>query len=152
MSLEMSSRFELPEGSITRAPEQTIICTTNCVGAMGRGVALSFKQDFPHVYREYRKRWRDGLLKPNYLFTIPLNENQQVLMFPTKDQWWKASPDGLVEQNLAILSEYWEEFGIISMALPPLGLANGWVKKRGRVTNAIIDTCNALPFRCVLYY
>ena len=73
-------------------------------------------------------------------------------MFPTKEQWWRASPDGLVEQNLAILSEYWEEFGIISMALPPLGLANGWVKKRGRVTNAIIDTCNALPFHCVLYY
>jgi len=152
MSLEIVSRFELEGGSITNAPEQTIICTINCVGAMGRGVALSFKQEYPHIYRDYRQRWREGLLNPNYMYTVPMDEERQVLMFPTKDHWLKPSPPGLVEQNLEILAQRWQELGIISMALPPLGLANGWVRNRGRVTNAIIDTCNALPFRCVLYH
>jgi O-acetyl-ADP-ribose deacetylase (regulator of RNase III) len=32
----------------------------NCVGAMGAGIAKEFKRRFPRMYREYRRRCRNG--------------------------------------------------------------------------------------------
>lgn len=30
----------------------------NCAGAMGKGIAVPFKQRWPRMYEEYRARWR----------------------------------------------------------------------------------------------
>lgn len=149
---EAMGRYHLKNGCLTNAEYQTIVCTTNCVGAMGRGIALTFRELYPHVYREYRKRWRKGLLEPNYLFTVPLNDKQQVLMFPTKIDWKKPSPDGLIYDNLRVLEEQLDDLGIDSMALPPLGLANGWVRDRAKVYLAMYEVLGRLPIRCTLYY
>lgn len=149
---EAMGRYHLKDGCLTNAEHQTIVCTTNCVGAMGRGIALTFRELYPHVYREYRKRWRKGLLEPNYLFTVPLNDKQQVLMFPTKIDWKKPSPDGLIYDNLRVLEEQLDDLGIDSMALPPLGLANGWVRDRAKVYLAMYEVLGRLPIRCTLYY
>lgn len=149
---EAMGRYHLEDSCLTNAEHQTIICTTNCVGAMGKGIALTFKEKYPHVYKEYRKRFKGGLLKPNYLFTVPLSDHQQVLMFPTKIHWLQPSPKGLIYDNLRILEEQYVELGIDSMALPPLGLANGWVKDRASVYRAMIEVFGRMPIRCTLYY
>lgn len=149
---EATGRWHLKDSCLTNAEHQTVVCTTNCVGAMGRGIALTFKEKYPHVYKEYRKRYAAGLLKPNYLFTVPLNDNQQVLMFPTKIHWLHRSPDGLIYDNLRTLEDQFVELGIDSMALPPLGLANGWVVNRAKVYRAMMEVLGRMPIRCTLYY
>lgn len=40
----------------------------NCAGAMGRGIAVSFKAFFPEMFEEYASRCRLGVLKPGDVF------------------------------------------------------------------------------------
>jgi O-acetyl-ADP-ribose deacetylase (regulator of RNase III) len=37
---------------------QTLVNTLNCVGVMGKGVALEFKKGFPEMFEDYEKRCR----------------------------------------------------------------------------------------------
>jgi len=54
-------------GSIWASPAQTLVKTVNVVGAMGKGIALEFKRDYPEMYRRYRelceaKEFKIGML------------------------------------------------------------------------------------------
>ncbi len=40
----------------------------NCAGAMGKGIALQFKNKYPKMYSEYRARCKDGLFNPGDVF------------------------------------------------------------------------------------
>ena len=40
-------------GNIFESKAQTLVNTVNCVGIMGKGLALEFKKLFPNMYRNY---------------------------------------------------------------------------------------------------
>ena len=40
-------------GDILRADAEAIVNTVNCVGIMGRGIALQFKNAFPDNFKAY---------------------------------------------------------------------------------------------------
>lgn len=42
-------------GDLLTADVQALVNTVNCVGVMGNGIALQFKQTFPENFREYKK-------------------------------------------------------------------------------------------------
>jgi O-acetyl-ADP-ribose deacetylase (regulator of RNase III) len=46
--------IEFREGDILRADAEALVNTVNCVGVMGRGIALQFKNAFPAISSTFR--------------------------------------------------------------------------------------------------
>jgi len=44
------------KGDLFKSKAQTWVNTVNCVGVMGKGVALGFKKRFPEMYEDYVRR------------------------------------------------------------------------------------------------
>jgi len=111
-------------GDIFRSPAQVITNTVNCVGVMGKGLALEFKNRYPDMFREYKARCERGEVRPGkpYLFE---NNQVEVLNFPTKRDWRENSRLEDIEAGLKYLAENYAKMGIFFLALPPLGCGLG---------------------------
>jgi len=151
--LVIKKRSDLPGDCILNAPEQTVIVTVNIEGAMGRGVALSCKERYPDLYKKYYKVCKLGILQPNSLLVSSVSPDQQILLFPTKIKWREASPPELIIDNLKKLANMYDELNITSLAIPPLGMENGWLKGKWKelVYQCILDTFGNMDINCTLY-
>jgi O-acetyl-ADP-ribose deacetylase (regulator of RNase III) len=49
------------QGDLFKSHAQVIVIPVNCVGAMGRGLALQIREKSPKLYRDYRKLCAEGL-------------------------------------------------------------------------------------------
>jgi len=45
--------IELGHGDLLQADAEALVNAINCVGVMGKGIALQFKQAFPENFRRY---------------------------------------------------------------------------------------------------
>lgn len=117
--------------TIMKSHMQTITNTVNCVGVMGKGVALKFKHAHPRNYEDYVERCRQGRVRPGepYVFEADHKRDKPnlelILNFPTKNHWRNPSRLFWVDDGLQALSKHYEAWGIRSLALPPLGCGNG---------------------------
>ncbi|HYA40163.1 MAG TPA: macro domain-containing protein [Syntrophobacteraceae bacterium] len=117
-------------GDILKSKAQTLINTVNCVGIMGKGIALEFKEQFPDMFNDYVARCNRkevGLGKP-YLYkrlTPPW-----ILNFPTKGHWRSVSRIEDIVKGLKYLLQHYKEWGITSLAVPPLGCGQGQLEWR----------------------
>ena len=104
---------------------QTLVNTVNCVGVMGKGVAEQFKKRFPAMFQDYKSRTdrNDVRLGEPYLFHDA--SGRQIVNFPTKGHWRSPSRVADIERGLDYLAEHIQEWGVSSLALPPLGCGNG---------------------------
>jgi O-acetyl-ADP-ribose deacetylase (regulator of RNase III)/uncharacterized protein YwgA len=112
-------------GDIFNSSAQTLVNTVNCVGVMGKGLALKFKNRFPAMFEEYEgicKRNELKLGKP-YLFKSLFPPH--ILLFPTKDHWRSVSSLQAIERGLQYIKEHYKNWGITSLAVPPLGCGLG---------------------------
>ncbi len=91
-------------GDIFKSNAQVITNTVNCVGVMGKGLALAFKNQFPEMFEDYKAKCDRGEVKPGrpYLWE---NNNIQILNFPTKRHWKQDSILSDVEDGLKYLAE-----------------------------------------------
>ena len=113
-------------GDIFNSETQTLVNTVNCVGIMGKGIAAEFKKRFPDMFKDYVARCERKNIKPGipYLFKGGMF-SPQIINFPTKTHWRAASHIEDIKKGLEILSEKYKEWGIKSIAIPPLGCGNG---------------------------
>ncbi len=74
-------------GDIFASKAHALVNTVNCVGVMGKGIALDFKKRFPDMFKDYSARCRSHAVKPGvpYLYSDLLGT--QVVIFPTKGHW-----------------------------------------------------------------
>lgn len=117
-------------GELFGSEAQTLVNTVNCVGVMGKGLALEFKKRFPVMYKDYASRCERGEVRLGepYLFrhlTLPW-----VLNFPTKQHWRSVSNLDDIVRGLEYLSAHYQEWGIASLAVPPLGCGHGQLEWR----------------------
>lgn len=112
-------------GDLFRSDAQTWVNTVNTVGIMGKGVALEFKKRFPDMFEDYAERCRrkEVRLGQPYLYRRP--SPPWVLNFPTKDHWRSVSKVSDIVAGLDHLERHYREWGITSLAVPPLGCGNG---------------------------
>jgi O-acetyl-ADP-ribose deacetylase (regulator of RNase III) len=112
-------------GDLFASRAQTLVNTVNCVGVMGKGVALGFKQRFPGMYRDYVERCRrhEVRLGRPYLYKEVIAP--WILNFPTKDHWRAVSRLSDIADGLEYLTKHYKAWGITSLAVPPLGCGNG---------------------------
>ena len=134
--------IELRQGDILKAKADALINTVNCVGVMGRGIALQFKKAFPEVFKAYESACKRGEVMPGKVSVYDLNRFEQphyVINLPTKRHWRGKSRIEDVESGLVALVAEVRRLGIKSVAVPPLGCGLGglqWRDIRPRLENA----------------
>lgn len=104
---------------------QTLVNTVNCVGVMGKGLALEFKNRYPAMFDKYKSFCDKGVFKPGVLWIYKAEDGKWILNFPTKVDWKNPSELSYIREGLKKFVEIWEEKGIKSIAFPLLGCKNG---------------------------
>jgi O-acetyl-ADP-ribose deacetylase (regulator of RNase III) len=112
------------KGNIFDSPVQAIVNTVNCVGVMGKGVALEFRRRFPEMYSAYAQVCERRLLQPGQILPY-LNGTPWILNFAVKNDWKHPSRLEWVESCLQRFVGKYQELGIRSVAMPWLGAMNG---------------------------
>ncbi|SKN08463.1 RNase III inhibitor [Mycobacteroides abscessus subsp. massiliense] len=142
------------DGDLLAADTQALVNTVNCVGVMGKGIALQFKRRFPENFRAYEKACKQGEVAIGAMFvteTAQLDGPTYIVNFPTKKHWRSPSHLSYVTAGLADLTKIIRERHITSIAIPPLGAGNGGLNWP-EVEPLIIAAFKDLPdVRVVLY-
>lgn len=124
-----------------------IVNTVNCVGVMGKGIALQFKNKWPANYKAYETACKKelvtigrmfiydsgGLIKPNF-----------IINFPTKNHWRGNSKIEYIQDGLSDLINQVQRLSIKSIAIPPLGCGNGGLEWK-EVKHLIEQAFSELP-------
>lgn len=132
-------------GDILRADAEAIVNTVNCVGIMGRGIALQFKNAFPVNFKAYEAACKRDEVQPGKMFvfeTHTLTNPKYIINFPTKRHWRGKSRMEDIDSGLVALAEEIRQRGIRSIAIPPLGSGLGglnWGDVRPRIEVALRD-------------
>lgn len=131
-------------GDMFKSEAQTIVNTVNCVGVMGKGIALEFKKRWPAMVTDYEKRCSQKLVKPGvpYLYTDMLGAS--IINFPTKDHWRSSSRLADIEKGLELFVANYKKWNITSVAFPPLGCGNGGLEWElvGPIMYKMLSTIN----------
>lgn len=112
-------------GNLFESRAQTLVNTVNCVGVMGKGVAEQFKRRFPEMFEDYRRRAERNAVRLGEPYLYRDRSGVQIVNFPTKGHWRSPSRLADIERGLDYLAAHAAEWGITSIAMPPLGCGNG---------------------------
>ena len=139
--------IEFKAGDIFAEDVEALVNTVNCVGVMGRGVALQFKRAFPENFKAYAERCRHNEMRPGRVFVFEtgnLGSPRYIINFPTKRHWrGKSRPDD-IGSGLKSLVGAIEDRGIRSVALPPLGSGLGGLDWTGEVRPMLVAALSGL--------
>lgn len=88
----------LLDKTVFDAPAQTIVNPVNCVGVMGKGLALAVKNRYPEAFDKYLIACESGKMKIGNLQLVK-TLNRWILNFPTKSTGgglpnWNSSRPG----------------------------------------------------------
>ncbi|MGB3293154.1 MAG: macro domain-containing protein [Phormidesmis sp.] len=120
--------LKLKRGNLLEEKTEALVNTVNCMGVMGRGVALQFKRAFPENFKQYHKACKNGEVQPGSMFTVAtdsLLNPRYIINFPTKRHWRQKSCLEDIQTGLLALVQEVQTLGIRSIAIPPLGCGNG---------------------------
>ena len=144
--------IEYQTGDLLGSDAEALVNTVNCVGVMGKGIALQFKKAFPDNFKVYAKACKQDEVAPGrMLVTERLDSPKYIINFPTKRHWRAKSRMADVESGLAALADEIRERQISSIAIPPLGSGLGgldWSDVRSRIEESL----GRLPDVRVLVY
>jgi len=103
--------------------------TVNCVGIMGAGVALIFKNKYPQMFEEYVRACNQRLIRPGkpHVWNTPelFGDKLTIINFPTKDDWKKPSEYEYIEKGLKWLRQYLCTRENVTITIPALGCGHG---------------------------
>jgi len=135
--------IEYRTGDILTTDAEALVNTVNCVGIMGRGIALQFKNAYPANFKAYAAACNRGEVQPGRMFvftTDTLGNPKYIINFPTKRHWRDKSRMEDIDDGLVALAREIRERGIYSIAIPPLGSGLGglyWPDVRERIEAAL---------------
>lgn len=131
-------------GNLFDVQADILVNPVNCVGVMGKGIALEFKKRWPEMYEDYVLACRNNEVRVGELHVWRTKSNW-IVNFPTKRHWRDCSRYEDLELGLYglwwylhMMSHPW------SVAVPALGCGNGgldWV----RVKPMVVDALGSLP-------
>lgn len=141
-------------GDILAADAEAIVNTVNCVGVMGKGIALQFKLKYPENYRFYKATCDQGrmIMGKVLVFKNESTSNPKyIINFPTKRHWKGTSIIEDISKGLDSLIKEITQLKIKSIAIPALGSGLGGLDWQ-QVKSIIIDAFSSLPDVNVLLY
>ncbi len=127
------------KGDIFESGAEAIVNPVNCMGIMGKGLALQFKNKFPKTNIEYTKFCNEGKL---LIGTLHHNfeNNIHIINFPTKIEWFNKSKMEYISKGLDVLIELIIHTDIHSIAIPALGCGLGglnWIEIKSLLHNKL---------------
>ncbi len=137
-------------GNLFLSPAQVLVNTVNTVGVMGKGVAYEFKRIYPEMFEKYRALCEAGKLTIGDLW-LYRSPNKWVLNFPTKKHWRNPSHPDYLEAGLRKFSQVYADWGIHSIAFPPLGCGNGELDFETQVRPLMERYLRPLPIDIFIY-
>jgi O-acetyl-ADP-ribose deacetylase (regulator of RNase III) len=138
------------KGDFFSSEVQTIVNTVNCVGVMGKGIALKYKKRYPRMFSIYKKICDNKLLDIGKLFLYK-SEEKWILNFPTKTDWRNPSEIKNIEEGLKKFVNTYKEKGITSIAFPHLGCQNGGLDFESQVKPLMIKYLEDLDLEIEIY-
>ena len=137
--------IEFRTGDILKADAEALVNTVNCVGIMGRGIALQFKNAFPDNFKAYVAACAREEVRPGRMFVVDtgyVGNPKYIINFPTKRHWRGKSRMEDIEAGLSALVDETRERSIVSVSIPPLGSGLGgleWKEVRRRIETTLGD-------------
>lgn len=125
----MTMSIHLTHGDLLKQDDvDAIVNTVNCVGVMGKGIALQFKNKWPDNFTQYQAACKTGEVRPGKMHVYDAGAYAQphfIINFPTKDHWRGNSKLSFIQDGLKDLVAQVQKLGIRSIAIPSLGCGNG---------------------------
>ncbi len=112
------------EGNLFESNEQVLVNTVNTEGVMGKGIAKTFKDVYPTMFKNYKSFCDNDQFDVGMLYLYK-TDNKWILNFPTKTKWKKKSELTYIELGLKKFVDTYEAKKINSIAFPQLGCGNG---------------------------
>ncbi|MCE7008602.1 macro domain-containing protein [Kibdelosporangium philippinense] len=110
-------------GDLLAADTVALVNAVNCVGVMGKGIALQFKRKFPDNFAAYAAACARGEVHLGQMFVV--TEPRLIINFPTKQHWRSRSRLPDIEAGLEDLVRVVRDMSIKSIAVPALGSGHG---------------------------
>ena len=136
--------IEFTTGNLMASQDAVLVNTVNTVGVMGQGIALQFKDEFPHNFKVYADACGKGELYPGKLLIVndySLRYGEKTIInFPTKVHWRNPSKYEYIEEGLVALRKYLKDEKVESISIPPLGCGNGgldWTIVKPMIASAL---------------
>ena len=136
------------QGDLLASNAEAIVNTVNCVGVMGRGIALQFKKQYPENFKFYEAACKRGDVVAGKMLvyeTGSLINPRYIINFPTKRHWKGASRIDDIEKGLRDLIKVIQTNQIMSIAVPPLGCGLGgleWSEVKPRIEATVGQLTN----------
>ena len=131
------------QGNLFDTSCQTVVNTVNCVGVMGKGIALHFRFRYPQMFESYVRCCDKGELRPGRL-QLWTKSHPWILNFPTKLHWKHPSKLEYIEEGLAKFADTYQQRKITSIAFPQLGTSCGGLAWDD-VRKLMVDALEPLP-------
>ena len=137
--------IEPTQGNLLESDAEALVNAVNCVGVMGKGIALQFKQAFPEHFTHYAKVCKEKQMKPGRMLvfeTGSMLNPKYIINFPTKRHWRGKSKMEDIDSGLVDLIAQVKRFHIRSIAIPPLGAGFGglnWSEVKQRIEAAFAE-------------
>jgi len=137
--------IETTQGNLLEADAEALVNTVNCVGVMGKGIALQFKQAFPENFSLYARVCKEGRMLPGKMLVFETGDMvnpKYIINFPTKRHWKGKSKMEDIDAGLVDLVAQIKHYRIRSIAIPPLGAGLGglnWADIKPRIEQAFAD-------------
>lgn len=102
----------------------------NCAGAMGRGIALQFRNRWPQMYDEYRRLCALGKFQPGNVYRYEYG-NGHIYNLATQKHW--RGPDSMarleyIETALTKMLTMATRDGVSAIAMPRIGAGLGGLR------------------------
>lgn len=139
------AQIQAATGDLLQSNVEALVNAVNCVGIMGRGVALQFKQAYPENYRAYVDACKHRQVQPGRMLVHDLGTQtnpRYIINFPTKKHWKEKSELSFIDLGLKALVQEIRERRIKSIALPALGCGLGglnWEDVYPRIEQSLKD-------------
>lgn len=134
-------------GDIFTSEAEAIVNAVNCVGVMGKGIALQFKMKYLENYKFYKKACDKGCMIIGKVLVFQQDSGSKlkyIINFPTKRHWKEKSTLDYIGKGLDSLIEEIKNLKIKSIAIPAIGSGLGGLNWY-QVKSIIVDAFSILP-------
>ena len=124
----MSTEYVSGDLFVNRFNAEAFAHGCNCKGAMGAGIAKSFRERYPEMYKEYRCRCKTQPPEFNLgdSFLWKADDKPWVFNLGTQEHYWRCRASyKAIEQVLKSMKRQADEQGIRSIAMPRVGAGYG---------------------------
>lgn len=137
-------------GNLFESPARVLVNTVNTDGVMGKGIAKTFKEVYPEMFKRYQILCEEKKFSVGKVWLYKSN-HKWILNFPTKTTWKKPSKIEYIESGLEAFTKGYAERGITSIAFPMLGCGNGGLNWENQVKPVMEKYLQKLPIKVFIY-